>query len=321
MTTTNTLQQAGFTTEEDIASYLISTPEFFERFAEVLASVQLINPQASTAVSLQERQVGILREKVKKLEAAIVEMMGYGSENAQIIKKVYGWTCALIQIRHAADLPSAIVSGLQQQFDVPQVFLHLWDVDALYADLPEAQNVPLAAQQYAQTLEQPYCGLRGGIEGLQGLAGEGADIAGVQSLAVLPLRYGSLEDLGRTFGYVVLASPDAHRYTPDMRTELLVRLAELSSAALQRLLPPQWQEEAERQRQQSLLAQGLEAEAAEAVGDAVAHAAHEEATQPASPAATDTAPAEPQPDPAPCSDTPTERLPGQTAAAIPSAGS
>ena len=43
-------------TEADIANYLATSPGFFERHAELLASVQLANPHGQRAVSLQERQ-------------------------------------------------------------------------------------------------------------------------------------------------------------------------------------------------------------------------------------------------------------------------
>ena len=55
-------------TEEDIANFLTNTPGFFERHAEVLASVQITSPHGQRAVSLQARQAEMLREKIKVLE-------------------------------------------------------------------------------------------------------------------------------------------------------------------------------------------------------------------------------------------------------------
>ena len=54
-------------TEDDIADYLGSNPEFFERHAELLAAVHLSSPHNQRAVSLQERQAEMLREKIKVL--------------------------------------------------------------------------------------------------------------------------------------------------------------------------------------------------------------------------------------------------------------
>ena len=62
-------------TEADIANYLAQTPGFFERHAELLGSVQLTSPHGQRAVSLQERQMEMLREKIKGLELKIIEMI------------------------------------------------------------------------------------------------------------------------------------------------------------------------------------------------------------------------------------------------------
>jgi hypothetical protein len=71
-------------TEADIANYLANTPGFFERHAELLASVQLTSPHGQRAVSLQERQMEMLRERIKGLERKIVEMLRHGQENVAI---------------------------------------------------------------------------------------------------------------------------------------------------------------------------------------------------------------------------------------------
>jgi Protein of unknown function, DUF484 len=58
----------GGITEADLAQYLANNPAFFERHAELLASVQLTSPHGQRAVSLQERQMEMLRERIKGLE-------------------------------------------------------------------------------------------------------------------------------------------------------------------------------------------------------------------------------------------------------------
>jgi Uncharacterized protein conserved in bacteria len=92
-------------TEDDIAQFLTQTPGFFERHAEVLASVQITSPHGARAVSLQERQAEMLREKIKGLELRIMEMVRHSHENAAIAAKVHQWTGALLQVRDPMDLP------------------------------------------------------------------------------------------------------------------------------------------------------------------------------------------------------------------------
>ena len=55
-------------TEDDIADFLANTPDFFERHAQLLASVQLLSPDNHRSVSLQERQAQMLRDKIRALE-------------------------------------------------------------------------------------------------------------------------------------------------------------------------------------------------------------------------------------------------------------
>ena len=58
--------------------------------------------------------------------------------------------------------------------------------------------------------------------------------ATVMSIALIPLR---AEAGGSAFGLLVLGSPDPTRYTAEMGTDFLVRIGEVTSAALTRLLP------------------------------------------------------------------------------------
>ncbi len=68
-------------TEDDIAQYLANTPHFFERHADLLASVQLTSPHGKRAVSLQERQAEMLRDKIRGLELKAASMIRHGKEN------------------------------------------------------------------------------------------------------------------------------------------------------------------------------------------------------------------------------------------------
>ena len=62
-------------TEDDIANFLVHTPDFFVRHAEVLAQVRISSPHGQRAVSLQERQADMLREKIRALETRLMEML------------------------------------------------------------------------------------------------------------------------------------------------------------------------------------------------------------------------------------------------------
>ena len=103
-------------TEHDIANYLVNTPGFFMRHAELLASVQLTSPHGQRAVSLQERQMEMLRERIKGLEQKIIEMIRNSQDNMAIADRLHQWTMRLLLTLDAAQLPQVQPADLQQRF-------------------------------------------------------------------------------------------------------------------------------------------------------------------------------------------------------------
>lgn len=217
-------------TEDDIAQFLVNTPDFFERHADVLASVQLTSPHGQRAVSLQERQVEMLREKLRHLELKAADMIRHGQENVAIAHRLQRWTLGLLRATEAADLPALVAHGIEDDFQVPQAAIQVWGVAEAWADAPFAQGSSADARAFAHSLTLPYCGSNPGLEASQWLR----DPAAAASLALLPLR---VRAEAPAFGLLVLASHDPQRFTTHMGTDFLVSIAELASAALSRLLP------------------------------------------------------------------------------------
>jgi uncharacterized protein len=218
-------------TEDEIANFLVNTPEFFARHAEVLAAVQMTSPHGNRAVSLQERQAEMLREKIKLLEHRIMDMIRNGNENMLIADKLQRWARSLLLTQEAVDLPANIAGELRTQFMVPQVAIKVWDVDSAYAGEPFAQHVSEDARTFASSLTTPFCGVNPGFEAVGWL--DAPDDA--LSVALMPLRAGAITSTGPAFGLLVLASPDPQRFQSGMGTDFLERIAELASAALSRL--------------------------------------------------------------------------------------
>ncbi|MCB2015897.1 MAG: DUF484 family protein [Hydrogenophaga sp.] len=217
-------------TEDDIANYLANTPDFFERHADVLATVQLSSPHGQRAVSLQERQAELLREKIKGLELRSADMIRHGQDNTAIAERLHRWTRELLLTRNTEDLPLVAAREIASQFNVPQVAIKLWEVASDFAEQDYAQGASEDARSFASSLQQPYCGANPGLEAAGWLVDPGA----VASLALIPLRTGEDQT---TFGLLVLGSSDPQRFSADMGTDFLERIGDLTSAALSRLRP------------------------------------------------------------------------------------
>jgi len=230
-------------TEQDIANYLHGNPEFFERQADLLAEVRLISPHSRRAVSLQERQAEMLREKIRMLEGRLIEMIRHGSDNLALSDRMLCWARDLFLTQEPAEIPAALAESIQLQFAVPQVAIRVWDVAQPFAGAAFAQGVSEDARLLANSMREPFCGVNSGFEATSWLPQPTQAV----SLALLPLRpleAGAVSDArplgfagsnGPAFGMLVLASPDSQRYTSTMGTDFLARIAEVASAALSRL--------------------------------------------------------------------------------------
>ncbi|MDR1968090.1 MAG: DUF484 family protein [Burkholderiaceae bacterium] len=220
--------QARPFTEQDIAEFLLSTPDFFERHADLLSTVRLISAHGGRAVSLQERQAEMLRDKIKVLEQRLMEMMRHGNENLLITDKLLRWARQLFMVARPVDLPVVLISEIKSQFSVPQATLKVWDIAEDYADELFAQGASDDMRSFANSLTAPYCGVNSGFDAVQWLD----DPEAVASLALIPLRASTAAP---AFGLLIVASPDSQRYHADMATDFLERIADLASAALSRL--------------------------------------------------------------------------------------
>lgn len=215
-------------TEQQMIEYLQQTPEFFVRHSELLAQVRLTSPHGPRAISLQERQADLLRDRIRSLEHKMMDMIRHGAENETIAHKLHRWTESLVRTREAAELPSVMVTQLQQQFLIPQAAVRVWNADPAYIFCDFAQGVTEDIKLFAESLQRPYCGLSQAVEVMRWLPRPDD----VQSMAIVPLR---ASQEGKVFGLLLLGSPDPTRFASDMGTDFLTRIGELAGAGLSRL--------------------------------------------------------------------------------------
>lgn len=219
-------------TEDEIVNYLVHTPGFFERNAQLLASIQLTSPHGQRAVSLQERQMEMLRDKIKGLERRIMEMIRHSQENEAIADRLHRWVRAVLLAHEDATLADVLLDRLRHEFLIPQAAVRIWATPHLpvrdgLSELVITQAVSDDARSFAGSLSVPYCGLNAGFEASKWLE----DSASITSLALIPLHH-----QGECFGLLVLGSPDPTRYTADMGVDFLHQVGDIASAALARLL-------------------------------------------------------------------------------------
>lgn len=216
-----------------VADYLSDNPFFFEEHSELLATVKLTSPIIGRAVSLQERQMEVLREKIKGLELRLADLMRNAQENDAIMEKFQHWTQLLLRARNDVDLPHTLVDGLKTIFSVPQASLRIWKAAETFSHTWFAAPVSEDVRIFGNGLNAPYCGENQEFDAASWLD----EANSIRSIAMVPLR--SRAEAGKnpeTFGLLVMGSPDPARFSAELATDYLSRIGETASAATACLL-------------------------------------------------------------------------------------
>jgi len=103
----------------------------------------------------------------------------------------------------------------------------------MYQQAGFALDVTEDAKLFANSLTEPFCGVNTGFEAVTWLP----DPAAAASIALLPLREAGTTGPQPAFGMLVLSSPDGQRFNSGMGTDFLQHVADIASAALERLRP------------------------------------------------------------------------------------
>ncbi|MFM7568270.1 MAG: DUF484 family protein [Betaproteobacteria bacterium] len=217
---------------EQVAAYLSDHPDFFEQRPELLASMRFAPAHGNRAISLHERQLDVLRDKLRHIERRFGELVHTGKENDAIGERLQRWTRDLLLAESPERVPGIVVDGMRSGFSVPLVALRLWRVKPGVLSPEWTRSTPAEWIDQVDAMRMPYCGPRGDLRFAGWLPNAGAD---ARSLALLPMRHGVSPI---SFGLLVLGSGDADRFHSGMGVSFLERIAELASAALGRLAEP-----------------------------------------------------------------------------------
>ena len=208
--------------EEEIAHFLKTQPQFFDRHPELLESILVPHPHSGRAIPLAERQILGLRDKVRLLEGRFSELIRFGEDNDTISEKVHRLSLALLAAR---DFPAGVQTlyfHLREDFAVPHVALRLWGKE-LPAGTLEGAEVEPALRDRTESMAGPQCGTAAGSPFLDWFGGAQGH---VRSLALVPLGQ------TRAFGLLALGSEDPQRFYAEMGTLFLRRIGELAAAAI-----------------------------------------------------------------------------------------
>lgn len=211
-----------------IAEFLTRHPNFFNDFPTLLADLHIPHPHGTHAVSMSERQLIAMRDKVRMLENKLAELIQFGEENDGISEKLHALTLALLAARTPQDIAAALALHLREGFAVPHHALRAWNLAG--ASVPGLSDaVSPGVRDGVAAMAQPACGALAVSE-----AGPwfGEVSPHLRAFACIPLRPAPA---AAPVGLLVLASEEAKRFYAGMGTLYLERLGQLVGAALARM--------------------------------------------------------------------------------------
>jgi len=209
---------------QEIIAFFNAHPEFFDEHPEILNQLTVPHPLNGQAISLTERQLLTLREKLAQVQGKLAELVSFGEENDVIAEKVHRLTLSLLLAEDFESVNFAVYNHLQEDFAVPHVALRIWN-SILKRPVPEFIEVSEELRFYAADLRQPYCGPAALHGEILTWFGEAADH--LQSMALIPLRRDA-----QIFGMLALGSEDPQRFFPEMGTMYVERIGDMVGAAV-----------------------------------------------------------------------------------------
>jgi len=205
--------------EELVAEWLRATPGFFERYANLLNDIRLKHPHEDRAISLQERQMTMLRTQNQELNRRLSEMLHFGSRNDKTQQGLVAWLLRLMRADNRADVEAAVTHGLAEVFEV------------------DAAQILAPNNAFSPWIDTPLCG------SAKELAAASVDLLATQatidpewqSMVAIGLPLGKGGSSNQAPAVLLLASKDESRFTADMGAFYLRQIAELTAAALDRV--------------------------------------------------------------------------------------
>lgn len=218
-------------TESDVASYLASHPDFFERHLPLLRRMHIPHPSGSSTVSLVERQVSVLRQRNDELEAQIADLFEVAKANNQLVDNIHELAISFIRTRGTEARLEVLEKSLREDFGAERAVLVLFadeDVDPVvrpgFVKVFERDDPALKSFSTFLRSARARCGpLRDKQNEL--LFEREAD--SIASAAMVPIGEGARH------GFLTVGSRDPNQFHPGQRVDFLGQLGELVALALE----------------------------------------------------------------------------------------
>ncbi|MBM4195624.1 MAG: DUF484 family protein [Gammaproteobacteria bacterium] len=215
--------------EDTIADYLRSHPDFFERNLQLLSALKLTHRTTGGAISLVERQLDVLRQRNGAVEGKLHELVEVARSNDRLAGRIHALALMLMRSKSRENVIDILDEQLREGFSVDQAALVLFD------------SVPGLVQGHSRFVtivnrEDPAVGpfksfLQSSAPRCTRVRDAQRDFlfgaaSTMQSMALVPIGPRS------EYGFVAIGSRDPDHFQPAKSSDFLQRLGELIACAL-----------------------------------------------------------------------------------------
>jgi uncharacterized protein YigA (DUF484 family) len=219
-------EQQVDSTEDMVRAFLRDNPRFLDDNPDILESLSLPH-NSGTAVSLVERQVGVMRDRNKEMRNRLDNMLATAHDNDLLFEKTKRLVLNLLEAKNLPAMVEIIYDSLGKDFEIDFYSLTLLgDEKSLPRTMARVASVEKASEQVSTLIgsNRAVCGVLREEE-MTFLFGEKGLQVG--SVAAVPLRYNKL------YGILAIGNADPNFYKSSMGTLFLSYIAEV----VNRILP------------------------------------------------------------------------------------
>ena len=219
-------EQQVDSTEDMVREFLRDNPRFLDDNPDILESLSLPH-NSGNAVSLVERQVGVMRDRNKEMRNRLDNMLATANDNDLLFEKTKRLVLNLLEAKNLPAMVETIYDSLGKDFEIDFYSLTLLgDEKSLPRTMARVASVEKANEQVSTLIgsNRAVCGVLREEE-MTFLFGEKGLQVG--SVATVPLRYNNL------YGILAIGNADPNFYKSSMGTLFLSYIAEV----VNRILP------------------------------------------------------------------------------------
>ena len=212
--------------EETVREFLNENPDFLNDNPDILEMLELPHHTGS-AISLVERQVGVMRDRNKEMRGRLDNMLATAHDNDLLFEKTKRLVLNLLEAKNLPAMVETLYDSLGKDFSISYYSpILLGDKTELPKTMARVASVEKANEQVNTLLSsnRAVCGVLREEE-MTFLFGEKGLQVG--SVAAVPLRYNNL------YGILAVGNADPNFYKSSMGTLFLSYIAEV----LNRILP------------------------------------------------------------------------------------